>query len=584
MFPIAITALTDGDATEDSDSSDGDLVDEVDSDGHTAEQRLALLEEEIADRKLRKKERKAARAARYSRAAGVRWVKSAARRAARAERRAEMQRKLQDAQRVLQALSSSSADDDSDSRMDGLDSAIRMLGNKRYVFIGKTDLSKYFPSLPLHPRWQKFVTIKDPRCDTRWRGHGPPSAEWRAAQDARRQRKAPYRSHPTLPLGFKLAPAFASALSGEMIQFISSLGGCVSFKLRFTADATMYVDDMICADDTPDGCRRSMDIALSVFRWLGFKCNADKQEGPVGPGLPQTAMTYLGYLIDTEARTVTIDDDRRAELLRVARSLLASAVRTKDLETAIGKLGFSATVLRGARSRLFGLRRCLTAALHADSDTASLSATAHADAEWWVATLTNDTLMGSRIFLSDELLPVVTLKSDASGDKGWGYVHDGVLYWGTFTADAVTDTHIQYKELTAIVHAAEQHAADFTNKVVRFGCDNAAVCYAVNRLSSSCPDMMQLLRRLADAQCAHNFDCVACHVPRRFNDLADMCTRFQALAEFDNHLPLDVAVDPTVKRCRCSSPADSSPVFAVRLVSRAALASTTSPTKDTATK
>ena len=38
-------------------------------------------------------------------------------------------------------------------------------------------------------------------------------------------------------------------------------------------------------------------------------------------------------------------------------------------------------------------------------------------------------------------------------------------------------------------------------------------------------------------------------------DLADMCTSFQALAEFDSHLPLDVAADPAAKQCRCSSPA-----------------------------
>merc|ERR1712185_793016 len=95
---------------------------------------------------------------------------------------------------------------------------------------------------------------------------------------------------------------------------------------------------------------------------------------------------------------------------------------------------------------------------------------------------------------------------------------------------------------------------------------------------------MALLRRLATAQCRYNFDVVAVHVSRRYNSLADLATRFQALSEFNALLPDGVVVGPLVRRCRIASPADSSPVFACRLTSRDELASSRLPQPTTPTR
>ena len=91
--------------------------------------------------------------------------------------------------------------------------------------------------------------------------------------------------------------------------------------------------------------------------------------------------------------------------------------------------------------------------------------------------------------------------------------------------------------MVALVHCCEQYGPLFRNLVIRFGVDNSGVCYAVNKQSSSCPFLMSLLRRLANAQCTHNFDVVAVHVSRKFNELADMLTRFQVLQEVADVLP-----------------------------------------------
>ena len=61
---------------------------------------------------------------------------------------------------------------------------VALIRTHKHCFIGKTDLSKYYPSLPLHPKYQQYVYVRDPRPATRWHGTGPPSDDWLAYRAA----------------------------------------------------------------------------------------------------------------------------------------------------------------------------------------------------------------------------------------------------------------------------------------------------------------------------------------------------------------------------------------------------------------
>ena len=455
-------------------------------------------------------------------------------------------------------------------RMPNVDDAVALLTKYPHARMGTTDLSKCFPSIGLGASASKACWIRDPRADPTWRGTGPPSAAWLKWQAARRadgKRYPPYRRCSGVPLGLKVAPAFACGLAGEMVQFLTSIG----------LSASMYVDDLICAAETDEQCAADMATAVSVFSWLGFRCNPDKQEGP------STRITYLGLVIDTEARTVSIGEDRRKDLLRdVSRLLQRGCIGTKDLETLIGKLGFAASVVRGGKAFLHRLRGSLSAAEESSSSTATLDPGARKDAAWWQGQLAT-AVQGSRIFLCDSPLPVVTLKSDAAGEIGWGYIVDGTLHWSRWSHETVTQKHIQYKELVALVHCMLEYGERFSNRIVRFGVDNSSVCYAANKLSSRCPTLMSLLRQLANAQCQHNCDAVAVHVSRQFNELADLATRFDSLQEFKKFLPATVECpsEGQTQLCRTASPADSAPVWRIKLRSRGQLASQSGRTSST---
>ena len=128
-------------------------------------------------------------------------------------------------------------------------------------------------------------------------------------------------------------------------------------------------------------------------------------------------------------------------------------------------------------------------------------------------------------------------------------------------------THIQFREMLPLTHAALEHGHLWTNQVVRVGVDNSAVGYAVNRGNSKDPWMQGLLEMIAEASRVHHFVLVAVHVDRRFNQLADLCTRFQVLDDFSAVLPPGVEVGDVRwrKLCRNSSPASSSVVFSLPL-------------------
>ena len=81
--------------------------------------------------------------------------------------------------------------------------------------------------------------------------------------------------------------------------------------------------------------------------------------------------------------------------------------------------------------------------------------------------------------------------------------------------------------------------------------------------------MQSLLEMIAVASRQHHFVFLAVHVDRRFNYLADMCTRFQVLQDFEAVLPPGVVVPPDpghlMTMCPERSPFGSSVVFSLPL-------------------
>ena len=263
--------------------------------------------------------------------------------------------------------------------------------------------------------------------------------------------------------------------------------------------------------------------------------------------------------------------EHRQELLADLQELKrVQSIAPRCLEALCGKMNWVAQVMWGAITFVRNLLNLLTPpASGALPESLQLDAAANRHLDYWIARLSDASWKGSWIFPADFRTPVVTFKSDASGDKMWGYYFGAKLHWCTPVEDELPVTHIQFRELIPLAHAALEYGHTWTNSVVRVGVDNSSVGYAVNRGNSKDVWMQNLLEIISEASRRCCFVFLAVHTDRRFNALADMCTRFQVLDDFAAVLPPGVALPNANSRwrsvCRHSSPASSSKVFSLQL-------------------
>ena len=456
-------------------------------------------------------------------------------------------------------------------RMAGPDSVARLLGRllrrpQGYTYADAaapesrlhltcTDLSKHYLHLALGPRTRSLTFFSDPRREKVWRGSEQPPPEWRRQQ---RPRFGRWRHFLTCPFGIRPLVAYASALSGEMCQMLLALGVVNNF----------FIDDCL---QMAFGSRQALAAAVlaeKLFAWLGFKVNQDKRLGPA------RVLKYLGIIIDLDKRELRLTDQHRSDLLAALQELkLQQRIGQKDLSSLCGKMNWVAQVMTGGITFVRGLLNLMKAPEGKPlPDPVMLGSVANRHVDWWITQLEREDWDGSRLIPDDHEHPVrvITFKSDASGTMMWGYAYAGRLYWCTPIEEELPESHIQFRELIPLAHAAEELGHLWADAIIRVGVDNAAVCYAINRGNSKDVWMQRLLERIAVSTLRHRFTMVAVHCDRRFNQLADMTTRFQVLDDFCALLPSDVRVPDEPNRlrrtCRTRSPGSSSVVFSLQLL------------------
>ena len=328
-------------------------------------------------------------------------------------------------------------------RIGGASAAVRLFNEPHLIHMGGADISKHFPSLPLGLKCQNYCWIRDPRSSTTWSGHGPPSAEWlrfHAARRRARKRYPPFRRWTGVLLGFTLSPAFACAVTGEIGQFLAALG----------ISSVWFVDDVMIVNISSRGLRRDLLVVVSLLTWLGFRCNAAKTIGPV------TEMNWIGLRFAPRAGHITVTDERTASLLVDLDDVVSSRrVRAKLLESILGKLVSVSCILRGSSPFTARMRAAHLRAVRAGSRRAAVTPGMIADVRFWRWLLTSRPV-GSRILFSGEVLDVVTIKSDSSGDMGWGYVFGGALHFSRLSSAVVEHEHIQTESAALILRVGKR--------------------------------------------------------------------------------------------------------------------------------
>jgi hypothetical protein len=315
--------------------------------------------------------------------------------------------------------------------------------------------------------------------------------------------------------GGKLYPLIANALMAEVVLILKHMG----------VPVVIYTDDVLTAgtpaDVGPDmeQCLVRFEIAKAVIQGIGLIHNPAKDEGP----LP--VLTFLGTEIDMLRRRLYLPRTKLRYYLHVVQGLLTHKPSFKELEHALGLLGWAATVMTAGRVRLPRIRACLQKWARG----ITLSPGALDDLHWWEARL------GAGLSLTDgpwapfwvDPVPIrARVIHDSSGDeqKGFGLMWEGRVYKGTW---AVTgrEHSSAYRELVPIFLAALLvcQTSPPREQVLIVTSDNESLAYAINKGScrSADSDCLPLLRALFDLAERNLLFIIADWIPRELNQPMD---------------------------------------------------------------
>jgi hypothetical protein len=290
--------------------------------------------------------------------------------------------------------------------------------------------------------------------------------------------------------GQKQLPAWASCVSSELARILQQQ--CI----RVIA---LLIDDFLFlgpASEGPEGLREALKKTDDLMKKLGLPSNDKGQP-------PSHSVVFSGIRIDSLKGMLTVDEEQRLYIIfKIKTILIQDAVATKELESLDGSLGWICYVCTHGRCR----RHLIAEAALSKETMTVLSKPLRKQLTWWLDTLTHRHYKGSRIFFRNEQTPSVLVKSDASGEHGFGFCGAGLHVTGTWSDALAPRIHqdMFVKELLPITIATLMLSPLFKQHIMGMSCDNSGVVFRVNCGSCRNP----LGRRLMQAMslCLHNND------------------------------------------------------------------------------
>ena len=331
-----------------------------------------------------------------------------------------------------------------------------------------------------------------------------------------------------LPFGARSSPA-------QFLRFASALN-FVSHD-RGANPVWNYMDDFFTCDSDTASCTQNLDIMISTCEDLGFSFNPAKLVRPT------TCLTLLGIEIDSVKQETRIDSQRLADTLSLLEAWRGRSHCTRrQLQSLLGTLNFICNVCRPGRTFM---RRLLDLLTRASSPSRHIRLTRQSklDIMWWASFL--PTWNGKSIFY-DELWSSNSschLFTDAC-NTSFGAFFDGAWFCDLFANHNIPlNLSIAFKELYAITAALAAWAPSLRGKRLMFHCDNETVVHVICKGSSTCPNMMGLLRYIFFVCASNCLEISATHIPGYRNNIADALSRLQV--DRFRHLAPQAARHPT---------------------------------------
>lgn len=322
-----------------------------------------------------------------------------------------------------------------------------------------------------------------------------------------------------LPFGHALSPYYFVNLVGRPILYVAARRGAT-----LLGALSSYVDDFFGGCDTYEKSVDQMQTWLQVCADLGVPVSQAKTF------LPAQVVEILGFIIDTNNMSLTVDPERIQDILsEMAHFEGRGTVKRRDLERLAGKMTFVCSVVPGGRTFMretLNMIRKLRSGAH----WAHLSSGFRRDLEWWRKFA--EKWNGVEVIPPPVSIPWTWLTSDASGEHGLGVFCCGAglhipLPAGLLQKLIQTDTDliIAELELIAAVLLVAFSAPLLQGEHLLLGIDNQVAISWIDSGTSRRPRAMRALRLLWRLQATYRVHLSTRYIQSEKNVLADSASR-----------------------------------------------------------
>jgi hypothetical protein len=287
------------------------------------------------------------------------------------------------------------------------------------------------------------------------------------------------------------------------------------------------LDDFLFGDVSRERCQHALDTFIALCNRLGIPISEHKIEGPT------TTLKFLGLVIDTVKRTVTLPLDKIQKALRILNELLGKRKTiARKIQSLAGLLNFCAKAQPAARAfirKLYDVSAGKAPHLHIQ-----LSAEVKADLDVWRVALQTSSITIpwiDHLVIANHEFDFFT---DASGHPDLGF---GILFKGQWCSerwpqdfvprDPDSAPNMLLLEMIPIAFAVETFPDHFAGKRIRVYTDNQGAVDAINKCSCHCKATMPLIRLICLRSLQFQFKLTAAHIPTKQNVDADDLSRLQ---------------------------------------------------------
>ena len=278
-----------------------------------------------------------------------------------------------------------------------------------------------------------------------------------------------------------------------------------------------YIDDIIIMDDSYEDCIRATIETVKLLDYLGFTIHPVKSNF-----VPARSITYLGFLINSEAMKVTLPFSKVEKIKEMCSSLYHSQyVSIRYLASVIGTIVSSFPAVKFGPLHYRSLECDKIEALKFSKGNFDsyvyISKAACDEAKWW---MDNISLSFKEIYIDN---PEVVIATDASS-TGWGAVYNNTTTRGIWQLHEKS-YHINVLELKAILFGLIS-LIKVQNTHIKILTDNMNAVHSIRNMGScrslACND---LVKRIWSWAIQNNNWLSISYIPGVENSVADAESR-----------------------------------------------------------